>query len=133
MVLGLEPSADNLLSVECLLKVSLDSLDSLRVGLRRSSSSLFLLDRVGSLTQFPSVPYFFLVIYPLGIRDGNRKSLSLSYANLALLKAILEPNCFLHAVKRYSRVPIRRGVLNKCSGLPLCLCHVLNKSSGSQD
>ena len=103
MVLGLEPSADNLLSVECLLKVSLDSLDSLRVGLRSSSSSLFLLDRVGSLTQFPSVCffhnrhieqpresqrrftiYFFLVICPLGIREGNRKCRSLSYANLAL-------------------------------------------------
>ena len=33
----------------------------------------------------------------------------------------------------YSRVPIRRGVLNKRSGSPLRLCHVLNKSSGSQD
>ena len=33
----------------------------------------------------------------------------------------------------YSRVPIRRGVLNIRSDLPLCLCDVLNKSSGSQD
>ena len=34
---------------------------------------------------------------------------------------------------RYSRVPIIRGVRNKSSGLPLHLCHVLNKSSDSQD
>ena len=33
----------------------------------------------------------------------------------------------------YTLVPIRRNAPNKHSGLLICLCHVLNKGSGSQD
>ena len=40
---------------------------------------------------------------------------------------------FYAIVTSYSRVPIRRGVPNKRSGLLLHLCHASNKSSSSHD
>ena len=57
----------------------------------------------------------------------NSKHVKPGFTTTSRNQSILGPEVI------YSRVPIGRGVLNKCSGLPLCLCHVLNKSSASQD